>query len=114
MLRASAGHEGAGVGDAVEGGLNADSAGCAELLADVYLELIEARQAQLGLAEVGSVAAMSQRLTVVVRPRPVALLPRISDEEREAHRRFVATLGANPIWRDYLPKEAPQAAAPAS
>jgi len=36
-----------------------------------------------------------------IRIRPVALLPRISAEEREAHVAFVASLGANAIWRDY-------------
>jgi DNA polymerase III subunit epsilon len=82
----------------------------AELLAEVYLELIEARQAQLGLIEAGTVTALSQRIAIAVRPRLTALAPRISEEEREAHRRFVASLGANAIWRDYLPKEAPQPA----
>jgi DNA polymerase III subunit epsilon len=83
----------------------------AELLAEVYLELIEARQAQLGLTEVTGLAVMSQGAALVVRLRPTVLQPRLSEEERDAHRRFVATLGANAIWRDYLPspKEAPVA-----
>jgi DNA polymerase-3 subunit epsilon len=38
----------------------------------------------------------------VVRQRTVPLAPRISEEERAAHRTFVATLGDNAIWRDYL------------
>ena len=83
----------------------------AELLAEVYLELIEARQAQLGLTEVGGLAVMSQSTAVVVRLRPIPLKSRLSEEERDAHRRFIATLGAGAIWREYLPspREAPVA-----
>jgi DNA polymerase III subunit epsilon len=75
----------------------------AQILAEVYLELIDARQAQLGLAEANASAAVSLRAMTAVRARPIALKQRISDAEREAHRLFVATLGANAIWRDYLP-----------
>jgi DNA polymerase III subunit epsilon len=75
----------------------------AEILAEVYLELIEARQAQLGLAEGGPAAAIVRTSTVVVRPRPQPLKERVSTQDREAHRRFVASLGVSAIWRDYLP-----------
>ena len=34
--------------------------------------------------------------------RDVALAPRISDADRAAHRDFVATLGENAVWRNYL------------
>jgi DNA polymerase III subunit epsilon len=78
----------------------------AEILAEVYLELIEARQAQLGLAESGAAASTVRQSAIVVRPRPVALTPRLSAQERDAHRLFIATLGANAIWRDYLPAPA--------
>jgi DNA polymerase-3 subunit epsilon len=33
--------------------------------------------------------------------RPQPLLPRITDEERAAHRGFIATLGESAIWKDY-------------
>jgi DNA polymerase-3 subunit epsilon len=75
----------------------------AELLAEVYLELVEARQAQLGLAVATGV--VSGPAIVAVRPRPTALIRAISAIERAAHRAFVATLGANAIWRDYLDLE---------
>ena len=58
-------------------------------------------QVQLGLAEL---AATGARLTVeaaLARVRPQPLKPRVSEAEREAHRNFVATLGAQAIWRDY-------------
>jgi DNA polymerase III subunit epsilon len=75
----------------------------AEILAEVYLELIEARQAQLGLAESGASARTARQSTIVIRPRPLPLQPRVTAQEREAHRQFVATLGASAIWCDYLP-----------
>jgi DNA polymerase-3 subunit epsilon len=78
----------------------------AEILAEVYLELIEARQAQLGLTEGGAAASTVRQSEIVVRPRPIALQPRLSAQERDEHRLFIATLGASAIWRDYLPSPA--------
>ncbi len=75
----------------------------AELLAEVYLELVEARQAQLGLAVAVGVALGPA--IVAVQPRRTALVRAISAMERAAHRAFVATLGGNAIWRDYLEPE---------
>src|SRR6201986_5660326 len=72
----------------------------AELLAEVYLELVGARQAMLGLAEAGAGAA-SRGARVAVRPRPEPLPSRLSDEERAAHQAFVATLGENAVWAKY-------------
>lgn len=82
----------------------------AELLAEVYLELIGARQATLVLAQV-SVTTAGTRQTLT-RGRPVPLTARVTDAAREAHRAFVATLGEAAIWKDYLPAaEPPQASA---
>jgi DNA polymerase-3 subunit epsilon len=81
----------------------------AELLAEVYLELIEARQAQLGLAVV-AVAAVGPAATVA-RTRPTPLARAISAIERAAHRAFIATLGVNAIWRDYVEALPPEAEA---
>jgi DNA polymerase-3 subunit epsilon len=86
----------------------------AELLAEVYLELIEARQASLGLvsAEAGPLeVAAAARL---MRTRPAPLVPRITEAERAAHRDFVATLGDQAIWRDYLPPPEPAPDTPAA
>jgi DNA polymerase-3 subunit epsilon len=69
----------------------------AELLAQVYLELIGGRQARFQLAP-GDARALE---TVIrrARPRPDALPERLSAEEREAHARFVAgELGNDPVW----------------
>ena len=73
----------------------------AEILAEVYIELIGARQAQLGLLEAGA-SPVGIVVSAAALVRPVPLAPRITLVEREAHRVFVATLGSNAIWRDYL------------
>jgi len=73
----------------------------AEILAEVYLELIGARQAQLGLAEKVERREMEGIAVVVRRERTTALPPRLSEAERAAHRDFIATLGENPLWGDY-------------
>jgi len=73
----------------------------AELLAEVYVELIDARQAQLVLAQ----TTMPDRAAgepIIVRARLVPLVVRITEAERAAHRAFIATLGEKAIWRDYL------------
>src|SRR5471032_432626 len=74
----------------------------AEILAEVYLELIGARQAQLGLAESVEPRAKGSDGVAVRRERTVALASRIGDVDREAHRKFVASLGENAVWRNYL------------
>jgi DNA polymerase-3 subunit epsilon len=73
----------------------------AELLAEVYVELIGARQAQLVLAQAAAPGRAAGE-PIVVRERPVPLVPRLSDEERAAHRGFIASLGDAAIWRDYV------------
>jgi DNA polymerase-3 subunit epsilon len=72
----------------------------AELLAEVYVELTGKRQARLSLVE-EPMAVTSAGVIAVVRARPMPLLPRISDAEREAHLAFVATLGEKAIWNEY-------------
>ncbi len=74
----------------------------AEILAEVYLELIGGRQAQLGLAEAIELPASTvTEGAIIVRGRPEPLKPRLSEAEREAHRAFVASLGQNAIWLSY-------------
>ena len=75
----------------------------AELLAEVYVELIGARQANLGLAAGVSGGGEVRVTAIVVRARPQPLAPRIAAEELDAHRAFIATLGEAAIWRQYVP-----------
>ena len=73
----------------------------AEILAEVYLELIGARQAQLGLGEAAVEAAAIRIGQVGAATRPEPIAPRLTAAELEAHLAFVATLGASAIWRRY-------------
>ena len=73
----------------------------AELLAEVYLELIGARQAQLGLVEAGNGGRGARTGIVAVRVRPAPLAPRLSADEQEAHAAFIASLGAGALWQEY-------------
>jgi DNA polymerase III subunit epsilon len=74
----------------------------AELLAEVYLELIGARQAQLGLVSATLAPVAMVQSTRVVRMRPSPLAPRITEAERTGHRALVAALGPNAIWNEFL------------
>jgi DNA polymerase-3 subunit epsilon len=75
-----------------------------EILAEVYIELLGGKQADLGLvlapANAPAVAATTTAAPREVRPR--AFTSRLSDGEREAHAAFVAKLGEKALWRDYL------------
>ena len=73
----------------------------AELLAEVYVDLIEARQSQLILAESDG-PRMRAGHDGPRRQRETPLQPRVSDADREAHRAFIATLGDNALWKEYL------------
>jgi len=73
----------------------------AELLAEVYVELIGARQAQLILSQTATPVRVAGEV-VVVRERPIPLAARVTAEARAAHRRFIGTLGESAIWRDYV------------
>ena len=75
----------------------------AELLAEVYIDLIGARQSQLILASETRLALTGGHGDTPRRQREIPLVPRVSDADREAHRAFVATLGDKPIWNEYLP-----------
>jgi DNA polymerase-3 subunit epsilon len=70
----------------------------AEILAEVYVELIGARQAQLGLAEMIDPRLNGQDGTIVLRERPIALTPRLTDADRAAHADFVGSLGGDAMW----------------
>ena len=72
----------------------------AELLAEVYVDLIGARQSSLVLATATAVRVEAQ-LDAPRRQRPVPLAPRLTEAARAAHRAFIATL-VKPIWQDFL------------
>jgi len=81
----------------------------AELLAEVYVDLVGARQSQLLLASDAQEIRVNAAGDAPRRQRLVPLAPRVSDAEREAHRAFIATLGDKAIWNEFLPAPAPPA-----
>jgi DNA polymerase-3 subunit epsilon len=80
----------------------------AQLLAEVYIELIGGRQASLILGDSmeGASLAVATRSEIQIAPRPEPRLFRVSAEEMEAHRLRLARLGQNAIWLEYLARAA--------
>ena len=77
----------------------------AELLAEVYIDLIGARQSQLILAEQSQARGYSQADTPR-RQRETPLAPRVTAEELAAHKAFIASLGDNPLWNEFTAEPA--------
>lgn len=80
----------------------------AEILAEVYLELIGGRQTALGLlpeeddtASSGASAVSGELGTFNAKPRPVPLASRLTDDEYAAHKAFIEGIGENAIWGKY-------------
>jgi DNA polymerase-3 subunit epsilon len=74
----------------------------AELLAEVYIELVGGRQASLILVDTGARSqAAAGRRNVAAPRRPLPIAPRLSEIELAAHAQFVARMGDKAIWLDY-------------
>jgi DNA polymerase-3 subunit epsilon len=74
----------------------------AELLAEVYIDLIGARQSQLILAAESREIRINGQSEMPRRQREVPLAPRVTEADLVAHRAFIATLGDKPIWNEFL------------
>jgi len=75
----------------------------AEILAEVYIELIGGKQTDLGLAVTQARAEILGSEARHGAPRERRIPPaRLTDAEREAHASFLAEFKGEPIWRDYL------------
>jgi DNA polymerase-3 subunit epsilon len=72
----------------------------AELLAEVYIDLIGARQSQLILTET-RVSFSTGQVDAPRRQRETPLASRVSEADAAAHAAFVATLGGNPLWNEF-------------
>jgi DNA polymerase III subunit epsilon len=74
-----------------------------EILADVYIELIGGKQADLGLAMIATTTRDGANSVTqpeeVMRKRPLA--PRLSKIEIAAHQDFIAQLGDKQLWKAY-------------
>ena len=83
----------------------------AELLAEIYIELIGGKQTDLGLAInaapriVLQGTTLGQRADRMLRPSR----PPLEEAAIAAHLAFVNSLGGNPIWRDYVADASPEA-----
>ncbi|MHB2168311.1 DNA polymerase III subunit epsilon [Alsobacter sp. R-9] len=79
----------------------------AEILAEVYMELLGGRQADLGLSVSAGASAPGRGGTVVplTLKRPEPLPSRLDAATLAEHAAFVATLGGTVLWKDYVDEE---------
>ena len=80
----------------------------AEILAEVYLEMIGGRQKALGLmpeedeaASSSSPVEIGELGTFNAKPRPEALSSLLTGKEFEAHKAFVEGMGDDALWKKY-------------
>jgi DNA polymerase-3 subunit epsilon len=77
----------------------------AEILAEVYIELIGGRQVGFDLAMQpaarGGLAANNGG-TAMREARPRTMISRLTDAERAAHEAFIQSLGPSALWREYI------------
>lgn len=74
----------------------------AEILAEVYIELIGGKQADLGLSLHPRAASAQTNAAASRERRPRTAMARLTDAERQAHEAFIRTLGPTALWREYL------------
>ena len=80
----------------------------AEILAEVYLEMMGGRQTGLDLAaNITIVESAGEDVAgPASRARPTPLPPRLNAKELAAHAAFVATLGDAAVWKTYISGDA--------
>lgn len=78
----------------------------AELLAEVYAELMGGRQASLVLAPVETRRIEIEVEEIRVSARPEPLLPRLTEADIAAHASFIESLGEKALWRAYSTRSA--------
>ena len=83
----------------------------AEILAEVYIELIGGRQVgfDLSMQPAARPGGFMQAQAAGREARPRTLISRLTDAERAAHAAFIESLGENALWRDYLGGTTPEA-----
>jgi len=72
----------------------------AEILAEVYIELLGGRQTDLGLSQTERATEIADSQTATPQ-RPAPLPSRLSEAEAQAHQAFVKDLGKKAIWLKY-------------
>jgi DNA polymerase-3 subunit epsilon len=77
----------------------------AEILSEVYIELLGGKQADLGLsvrAETETAGTIRVAAAPAAPRAPRIYVPRATETELAAHAAFVASMGEKAVWRDYL------------
>lgn len=77
----------------------------AEILAEVYIELMGGRQADLGLTDASTGKAEARIIAArkgATPQRPTRLKDRLTEDDIAAHLSFVRGLNADVIWSDYV------------
>ncbi len=74
----------------------------AEILAEVYIELIGGRQVGFDLSLQPSARRAAAQSQAARAARPRNLISRLTEAERAAHEAFIQSLGESALWRDYL------------
>ena len=74
----------------------------AEILVEVYGELLGGRQRSLAFSGVERVNRLQKSLVVERKSRSIALPSLLTEDEGFAHSRHIATLGESAFWRRYL------------
>ena len=68
-------------------------------MAAVYVERTMSRQAA---QQFEPTVVRTSNIQAIVRVRPAPLPPRVTANDRNAHRAFEATLGNDAVWLDYF------------
>ena len=77
----------------------------AEILAEVYIELLGGRQKDLGLAvERTTLTVVSSSSKAMITKRLTQLADRLTTADLDHHAEFIANFGADPLWNDYIRK----------
>jgi DNA polymerase-3 subunit epsilon len=82
----------------------------AEILAEVYIELIGGRQVGFDLSLQPSSRRMAAQAQAARDAKPRTLISRLTEAERAAHEAFIKSLGENAVWREYVGETPPEAA----
>jgi DNA polymerase-3 subunit epsilon len=81
----------------------------AEILAEVYIELIGGRQVGFDLSLHPSARRTAAQSQAAREARPRNLISRLTEAERAAHEAFIQSLGPSTLWREYLGETKPEA-----
>jgi DNA polymerase III subunit epsilon len=79
----------------------------AQILAEVYVELLGGKQTSLGLMEAAVAAPVPGSIVDAAAPAPRPYRSRLTEAERARHDGFRASLGPAAIWGDYIGAEDP-------